>query len=365
VEVVGVLAGLIVGAIVSGFAVGLMLSGEQRQIVKNSQSSNLKAGKLNSDSSELQVGRKLSESPDYRQTAAQASGGRTAATDEPSTADTPRNSVELRNASATPTVEELPKSEESESAGGPFFFSINIRSDDNDELVQVNATTGQVTTIGSLESNLELDFPSLAFANGRLFLVNPTTAANPTDLVELNPSTGEVLFSSRITLAGNTIPLVEGFDSTGGELVISYGMKGSEGIGTRSNRIGTLSRNGTISGSITLSASEDLDGIAIDRNGQFFGVDAKPRKGGSDILSVDLTPPSTVLLSTIGSTGTNIVDLAFTDASLLFGLDIGGGARRIHQIDPATGESLSNVTISSSWKLRGLACCQLDAHSTR
>jgi len=240
------------------------------------------------------------------------------------------------------------------SRGGPVFYSINVQSGD-DELVTVDAATGQVVTIGSLGPSVQLEFPSLAVANGRLFLVNPTTAAGPVELLELSPSTGAILSSTQITLAGNTIPLVESIDSTGGQLVISYGLTSGGGTGTRSNRIGTLELNGTITDSVTLSASGDLDGIAVDQQGQFFGADASSPNVGSDILTISLNPPATTLLATIGSTETDILDLSFTDTDLLFGLDVMGGLqRRIHQINPLTGESLNSVPIDPIWTLRGL-----------
>jgi len=232
-----------------------------------------------------------------------------------------------------------------------LFYSINVQ-DGDDELVKIDATTGQVFTIGSLGPSVSMDFPSLAVANARLFLVHSVTAGDPVALLELNPSTGSILSSSQVTLAGNTIPLVEGFDSIGGQLVISYGLTSGGGTGTRSNRIGYLALDGTISNSVTLSASDDLDGLAVDSQGEFFGADASSPNVGSDILAVSLGPPSTTLLSTIGSTSTDIVDLAFTDTDLLFGLDL---SKRIHRIDPLTGNSLTAVPFDSSLTLRGLA----------
>ncbi len=239
--------------------------------------------------------------------------------------------------------------------GGPLFYSIDVQSGD-DELVKVDALTGEVISIGSLGPSVQLEFPSLAVANGRLYLVNPTVAAGPVELLELNPSTGEILSSTQVNLAGNTIPLIEGFDSNGSKLLISYGLTSGGGTGTRSNRVGTLALDGTITDSVTLSASDDLDGIAVDQQGQLFGADASSPNVGSDILTVSLNPPATTLLTTIGSTETDILDLAFTDTGLLFGLDVMGGlVRRIHQIDPATGESLSLVSIDPSRALRGPA----------
>jgi len=243
--------------------------------------------------------------------------------------------------------------------GQPIFYSVNVDQGGDDELVKVDATTGQVNVIGSLGPSVQLDFPSLAVLNGRLFLIHPTTAADPVELLELDTSTGAVLSTTRINLGGNSIPLVEGFDSNGGQLVISYGLTSGGGTGTRSNRIGTLALDGTISNSVTLSASDDIDGLAVDNQARFFGADASSPNVGSDILSISLSPPSTTLLSTIGSTDTDILDLAFTDTGLLFGLDVAGVniglPRRIHQIDPLTGNSLTSVPIDLSWTLRGLA----------
>ena len=247
--------------------------------------------------------------------------------------------------------------------GQPIFYSLNVDPNGDDELVKVDAATGQVDVIGSLGPSVQLDFPvpfpSLAVLDGRLFVVNSTTAGDPSELLELDRTSGAVLSSTQIKLAGNPIPIVEGFDSYGGQLVISYGLTSGGGAGTRSNIIGNLALDGTISNSVTLSPLDDLDGLAVDSQGRYFGADASSPSVGSEIRSISLSPPATTLLATIGSTDTDIVDLAFTNTGLLFGLDVAGIdiglPRRIYRIDPVTGNSLGSVPVDLSWHLRGLA----------
>ena len=102
---------------------------------------------------------------------------------------------------------------------GPFF-SIDSATD---ELVRFDSTTGAVTVVGALGTDVG-DVDLTRTADGRLWGIN-SIFGDRVDLHEINTTTGAVLSTTQVNLSG--IQNAEGLGHSGNQLVIGHSASSS------------------------------------------------------------------------------------------------------------------------------------------
>jgi hypothetical protein len=156
------------------------------------------------------------------------------------------------------------------------FFSINSTAD---ELVKINGATGEVSVVGSLGFDaMDIDLTSFG---GRLFGLNSNFGVS-VDLVEINPSSGNILWSTPVMR--NNIPLASAEGLTNINTQLKIGL--DDDADTTSDFLTDLALNGSTSNATLFAA--DFDGLGVDRNNQMFSVDTEPDSGITKLYRIDL-----------------------------------------------------------------------------
>ncbi len=210
---------------------------------------------------------------------------------------------------------------------GDFYFAID---QPRDQLVRIDATTGEVTVIGP--HNAGTDLHGLAFTNsGELYAISGSGIDR---LWKLDPTTGQA------TLIGNTGRNV-GFG-------LAYDAKTDTiyGVGTHDDgRIGLVTYNRLTgeatpvgSGVTTLTATS---GVAFDRlNNRIIAFD------NSDDEFYAFTPDGTATLLATASPAIQSFGMTYNGADLILSRSYDGFGRNFVAINPDTGASTVILTTS-------------------
>ena len=158
------------------------------------------------------------------------------------------------------------------------LFSVETISD---SLVTIDATTGLITTIGTLDFDaIRVD---LASFDDRLFALD-SDFQNRVDIYEIDPSTAATISSAQVFLGGNAILNGESLTNFGSQLKIGFSANGGD---TSSESLGDLSLTGEVTN--VVSTTSDLDGLGGDGISQFFSTDVEGGTGDTSLFSVNLT----------------------------------------------------------------------------
>lgn len=155
------------------------------------------------------------------------------------------------------------------------FYSVNSETN---QLVRIDAGTGAASVIGPL--GVDTSDVDLTVVGGRLFALDRHFGAY-VDLLELNPLTGTVITSARVTSGGAQILSAEGLTHVGGTLKIGF----DENADTVSDLLGDLATDGSITNSKRFSA--DFDGLGVGSADQIYSVDVEPAANTTKFYRVD------------------------------------------------------------------------------
>lgn len=227
---------------------------------------------------------------------------------------------------------------------GLSFFSMNVATD---ELVHIDADTGNVTVVGDLGVNIATG-GDLAIANGQLYAIS-TNPFSRVDLFEIDENTGAATSANQVTFSNGAVTHAEGFASDGQNLFLAF----SRNSTSSSNTFGQVLTNGSVVGEVNFSSGRDIDALGIDKSGviyQFDGFVGNTNNGNLHILDVDNVSSS--LLKNYSISNFRMNDFVFTD-DRLFAID--HKRFELHEIDPSNGNVLVSVDLNPGISLSGLA----------
>ena len=222
------------------------------------------------------------------------------------------------------------------------FFSVDRLTD---ELVEIDPSTGSVSVIGPLGIDV-FDIDLTRTPDGRLWGLN-TIYQNRVDLFEISTTTGAVISSVQVKIAGNGVLHAEGLAHIGNGLVIGYSIAGN----SSSDGFGDLATNGAITNAVTLSPTADIDGLGIGAGSvTLYAVDVTG--SGTFVYEIDPTNMATTLVGAL-STSTIVVNDLLGVGSDVFIIAEETGV--LHRIDVASPSILNTISLNRSGEYLGLA----------
>jgi hypothetical protein len=218
-------------------------------------------------------------------------------------------------------------------ARGGVLFSVNVQTD---ELVQIETTTGAVTTVGPIGHQMQ--GTDLASLNGLIYATTQKTPGfnfDGTTLVAINPATGAKVSSADIRLGINQV-FAEGLTAAGGQLILSF-----DHLSTTSDRTGVVD---PVSGALSEQEFQgpDFDELGTDLSGQIIAVDGINYSGITRQMAfykVDRNPAHITFLGDFLLDG-SLDDLVFTPFGI-FSLDQSG--QNLYRLDLSGRPSIAQV----------------------
>ena len=210
-----------------------------------------------------------------------------------------------------------------------LFYSVNYATD---ELVEIDATTGNVSTVGGIGFDaINVD---LAWLDGKLYGVDFDFGVRA-DLYEFDLMTGAATQLGQLFDDNGVIVLnAEGLAVRNDQLVVGFTTVPG---GFGSTNFGVLQLDGSIESVVNVGV--DIDGFANDSDGQLFGMDSDFGNNENRLFSVD--PFELIGIQNMGANA--IEDIAFLNETL-FAITNTGLAR----IDQSTGALVSILILNPS-----------------
>jgi hypothetical protein len=219
------------------------------------------------------------------------------------------------------------------------FYSVDL---DTDELVTINGSTGQVTTIGSLGTDIKntVDL-NLAMYNGDIYAVVTDLDNFGADLFRIDRMSGQATDLGQIFAFGQPASVAEGVYGTENGLRVSFTTSNTQRI---SSNLGTLGLDGQISN--VSNVGDDMDALAF-VGGQLYSVDSQ---GSNDRVLVFEQEPNN-LLGTFPAFGMFFTEDMATWNDQLWGISPGG----MLLIDRNNGALINATSFSRAGDFAGIA----------
>ncbi len=221
-------------------------------------------------------------------------------------------------------------------------------------LVSVDIATGSVAEIGSINSGPGFLFDFAGVGEHLYGLVwEPGIGSR---LIEISTTDASVL--SSVPIAVNGVPSInatEAITSTArGTLLISLWRPGASGT-SASNNIGTLGLDGSVTDIVDFGSDADFDGLGIDPEGGFVGLNREPGPNHVDLLNVSYPSGAATLIIRIpfGPTFNYVDDVVVMNGEII---TLDQSTRRINHHDRVTGVVTTFVEYPATWQIyAGLA----------
>jgi hypothetical protein len=184
------------------------------------------------------------------------------------------------------------------SASALWFFTVDI---DTDMLMRINAQSGQVREVGPLDYDVAKTV-DLTLAGNRLFGLDSNLDTEEVKLLEIDPATGQVMWTAAVTLPGGTpVKSAEGLAHVGYGLVpgIAHGSNPSWS-NTLAEFVDEPGFSGEIAGLEYLDERFDMDGLGGGGGETLYSVDVLPPgaffTGRVDFYEIDATDGARTLM---------------------------------------------------------------------